>query len=672
MTNTNKIRIIAAVLDSERLTMYKEDGTTLLMNQGDKRLADVVKNAVADIEKQGYADIDFSDPAEINSYKDFEKKTNGAVKFFRVLKAKVKHLLDIEDPEPAPVAPVSAGKIPVPVSKPAVKVQSAPVKGDTRIRTAPELGKGILTPETSVNHESFQSRPTAEDETIVAVVGETVIPNAEKMKNQLDHVANGHSDAKGLQKLFERMAAMTAAKRSHSVEDIIRFKERSDLSIADNGDIIAYKLLNSYKARGTYNGEPIASGEGIFYDIHSGLVPQRVGSLVCVDESLVDKNRRNECSSGLHVARRAYLAGFSGDSVFMIIVRPEDIITVPHGDANKVRVCAYHIVAQLSKKAYDNLKKNSSMTQEDIDTQKLLAQVIAGNHVPITEEVRIHGQKGQGVVITPKDTSGKNYKPMVCKSTDAPVAKTVDLAHEKKEETAPKVNVKEVAKAIPVVAPVAPATPSKPKKVAEAPGAAPKSSPRILEANALYEKVKKGDVKAAKALQELKTKAKVSWIKLGLSDSTPTEIEKLLTKELQATKPGKVTKSKVPEGTKEVVTSVVKNTVSKSSIPAPSKAKPKKTESVKTAPQSSKAVKPKMTVKAPPEPTVKTGNSKTKQDKAKALYERMNDKAYSLMDRQQAAIALKKLKITAKISWAALGLKAAIGDELQKLLDQKI
>ena len=38
-----KIRIMAAVVDTKRLTLYKEDGDTVLIPQGDPRLARIVE-----------------------------------------------------------------------------------------------------------------------------------------------------------------------------------------------------------------------------------------------------------------------------------------------------------------------------------------------------------------------------------------------------------------------------------------------------------------------------------------------------------------------------------------------------------------------------------------------------------------------------------------------------
>jgi hypothetical protein len=77
----------------------------------------------------------------------------------------------------------------------------------------------------------------------------------------------------------------------------------------------------------------------------------------------------------------------------------EDVITIPTYDANKMRVCGYHIIAELSEAQYKRLRENLPITNTE-DGQKLLAQMMAGNHVRRTHEVRITGSMGNGVKTT--------------------------------------------------------------------------------------------------------------------------------------------------------------------------------------------------------------------------------------------------------------------------------
>jgi hypothetical protein len=168
--------------------------------------------------------------------------------------------------------------------------------------------------------------------------------------------------------------------------------EKGDLPLAEDGCIIAYKVLRYKKDKET--------GKILHYvDCHTGKIPQKVGSFLVVDEKLVDTNRRNECSNGLHIARRGYVGGFSGDVCVLAKIAPEDVVTVPHNDPNKVRVMGYHILAELPKDAFAQLKRNVAATSIP-EVQKLLTDAIKGNHVAKLEEVRVTKQLGEGIIIT--------------------------------------------------------------------------------------------------------------------------------------------------------------------------------------------------------------------------------------------------------------------------------
>ena len=170
----------------------------------------------------------------------------------------------------------------------------------------------------------------------------------------------------------------------------MRFLERGDLPLAEDGSIIAYKMLK-------YGQHP--KGGEYFVDCHSGKITQRVGSYVCVNENLVDLNRRNECSNGLHIARRGYLSGFGGDVCVLCKIDPEDVMVVPHNDPNKVRVKGYHILGVMSNEAMKLLKANKPMTGEE-DALEMVYRAIKGDHIDRIERVQVNGQYGSNVQVT--------------------------------------------------------------------------------------------------------------------------------------------------------------------------------------------------------------------------------------------------------------------------------
>lgn len=471
---TGKIRVIAAVLSTEHLILYKEDTTSITIPKSDRRVRKIVDAILPILNAGGIATVDLSEQSE---YADFEKETNGLVRFFRVAKKAVSHLFGSDaDRQERELRAMTMGKVPV----------------------KPEAVSEILANAVPVSSKQF-AEPASEISTMVAVVGTgkdaKIVPGVEALKDQLSHSVKMGSTI-GIENLLRRLAAVVE-KRGHSVQDVMRFLERGDLPITDSGDILAYKVLNKHYTR-----------PDTFVDCHTGKVPQKVGSFVCVDEKLVDLNRKNECSNGLHIARRGYLSGFSGDICVLTKIAPEDVVTVPHGDANKVRVCGYHILGVIPQDEFSKLKLNKPMSDNSV-AQKLLAQGITGNHIARLEEVRITEQRGGGVVVT---RLGKGGAPEITREEVAAVTNAVALDDPKASNSA---NVKAVNQAI---------TDAKSKPM----------SPRTQEVRRLLELItnlnqpKTVRKSAAQGLLDLKKRSKAGWDTLGVTEAQQALMQDLL------------------------------------------------------------------------------------------------------------------------------------------------
>lgn len=213
------------------------------------------------------------------------------------------------------------------------------------------------------------------DETIVALVNGKEIPGMAALERQIEHAAFTE-DCIGFKIFMDRLSKVIDD-RGHSVQELLNFMKKADLPIANDGTIIAYKTL-SYQDKAA----------GVFVDVHSKSVIQRLGSRVSMPLAMVNTNRNTQCSVGLHIARRGYLKSYFGDLLTLVKVAPEDVITVPHGEPDKMRAAAYHIVAVLNKEAVALIRANKPMTA-DQDSAKILTDVIAGRHIGVTEEVRI-------------------------------------------------------------------------------------------------------------------------------------------------------------------------------------------------------------------------------------------------------------------------------------------
>lgn len=611
-----KIRVIAAVVDTKRLQLYKEDGKTIEIQQGDPRLAGIVEAAeplanpaAFKLPKNAngsyYLDIEIPE-REIqkdNTIAEYEEKVGGFTRFFRVAKHKLAEIfLGKEEEEVQPVEPVVLGN-PVPVKstplpagvtqstgivagggeniikpfeldRPAIELPkkqeetavSEPKEEDTR--KDPKISAAIadiMANAEPVSDPSFNVDDTKEDETIIAVVedknGEVgVVADVQLLNNHMAAAAKS-GNTKGMQAFLARLAAANK-KRNHTVDELLKFMEKGDLPLADDGSIIAYKVLRSTPK---WNNTP-ALAPGEYVDCHSGKVVQRVGSYVCQSESIIDQSRA-ECSTGLHIARRGYLGGFSGDIITMVKINPEDVVSVPAYDMNKMRVCGYHIIGLVPKNEHQNLRTNKAM--EGTNALKLLTMAIQGDHIDIIERVEITAAMGGSFIRTPVE-GAKGIRPQL------------------KKETVPTAPIVEVPKTDPLPMNAAPIDPKvQAKKVSEV-----KSLTVGERARALFT-----DGKIAELI-DYKKKAKKSYSALGF---TPEEEALIvgsggspMTNGQPAVKPVAQPKPKID----------AKSIPSQSEEKFSSKAKPAKAEPKKTVEAKEKAAKPTKTVPSTNERTI--------------------------------------------------------------------
>ena len=457
------IRIIAAVVDTQRLTLYKQDGTTILVPQGDSRIRPLVDKVIPALEADKFCDLTAEDLAISNHYNEAQAGMGGFVQFFRMFKNTIEDMFnkfaDLDAPA-APVAPIAVGDV-AQVAAPQTASQAAVAE--------------IMANATPVSSPDFHT-PMGDDETLVAVTTSGgIIPGIEKIDVQIQAVANKLGSAEGVKNFFERVSKV---QRRHSVQDLLTFMEKGELPIADDGTVLVYKRLKSTQEA------------GVFADCHTGRVKQKVGSLVFMDEKLVDPNRSQDCSNGLHVARRDYLRSFIGDVCVLAKLAPEDVIAVPHSDARKLRAKGYHIIALLSKEDADLVCSNRPMK----DTV-LLGNAVAGNHIGVLETVEITGHEGQGVVITPVAEATE----VVMEETKQAVSLD-ELPEVAKEGTS--VDAAKVAKQV----------------VTERKSGRQQQAETLLKA-VLEGKTGKVQIQKAKELLAFKKTAKVSWDKLGISES---------------------------------------------------------------------------------------------------------------------------------------------------------
>ena len=508
---TQLTRIVAVVVDTTKAVFYKEDGSTLEILQGDSRLRPMLEQITPQINSRGYGEIDLSVE---NSFAQFEKASEGGFKFFKIAKKKLQEFFNGDPKEPVP--PLVSGVLP---SSPKLSAAVEEIMANATPVNAQNFNEEGVAPqrptvEASGRTPNDQANNGKEEyfdkhaHTIVAISPKGgVIPGVERIKSQFSAAAKT-GNTKGMEAFMSRLAPVME-RRKHKVEDLLRFMERGDLPVADDGSIIIFKRLER-------------RGEVSYVDCHSRRVIQKVGSYVFMDEKLVDDNRNNECSNGLHVARRGYIRSFSGNVIVLAKVNPEDVIAVPSYDANKMRVCAYHIISELTQEQFSCIVNNRPISDAPGGAE-LLGNAIAGNHIGIVERVRIGASMGGDLEIIPEVSAPKSKKAKrKVKKAIKKKAKNIKPVQaletvDKSNKADKPVDVRKVSAA------------SKSTGKVDLTSPAPKGPMTQTEiVNDYWNRALAGDKAAARDLLALKKAAKKGWAVWGLDPSAGDTLKSLI------------------------------------------------------------------------------------------------------------------------------------------------
>jgi hypothetical protein len=125
-----------------------------------------------------------------------------------------------------------------------------------------------------------------------------------------------------------------------AVDELYGFLEKNSLPITPDGCFLAYKRVRSD-----------------YTDCHSGTMDNSVGRIVEMERNMVDDNRDNTCSSGLHFCSHSYLASFSGDRTVIVKINPCDVVSIPSDYNNaKGRTCRYEVIGEVARDVQDHVE----------------------------------------------------------------------------------------------------------------------------------------------------------------------------------------------------------------------------------------------------------------------------------------------------------------------------
>lgn len=143
-------------------------------------------------------------------------------------------------------------------------------------------------------------------------------------------MAEGDETFKNLVRFLERLLENPS---KDSVDQLWGFVAHNDIAITDRGTLIGWKKVKQ-------------NGAGNLVDSYTGRVPNDVGVTVRMPRNMVNDNRHETCSQGLHVGAWDYVSKFGGNTILMVEVDPADVVSVPN-DYNdmKMRAAKYRVLA---------------------------------------------------------------------------------------------------------------------------------------------------------------------------------------------------------------------------------------------------------------------------------------------------------------------------------------
>lgn len=138
------------------------------------------------------------------------------------------------------------------------------------------------------------------------------------------------------------MENLMANPQEYSRQYLYEWLNADDFTITEDGCFIGYKgvsMRDDGKGYSTTRGHAFVNGE----EFTDSYIPNQVGDVVEMPRSEVAFDPNQSCSSGLHVGTHSYSRSF-GDTKMHVKINPRDVVSVPSGEREKMRVCRYEVL----------------------------------------------------------------------------------------------------------------------------------------------------------------------------------------------------------------------------------------------------------------------------------------------------------------------------------------
>jgi len=155
-------------------------------------------------------------------------------------------------------------------------------------------------------------------------------------------------------KFFDRLNA-NPSKRA--TEELYTFLEHKGMPITPEGHFLAYKGIQTDGYSCTAGDRSkVIEGE----TNEDGRIRNFVGDKIRVTRNYVDDNKDVGCSSGLHAGSLEYATSF-GPKHVIVKIDPADVVSIPTDcSCQKLRTCAYEVVADYKGKLQDSGVRDAS------------------------------------------------------------------------------------------------------------------------------------------------------------------------------------------------------------------------------------------------------------------------------------------------------------------------
>ena len=186
----------------------------------------------------------------------------------------------------------------------------------------------------------------------------SVVYNGEALPKALaQKVKDCYEDGVPFENVLAFFDRLNANPSKRAVTELYTFLEHKGMPITPEGHFLAYKGVRDDGFSCTA-GDKAKVIEGVTND--EGRIRNFVGDKIRVTRNYVDDNKDVGCSSGLHAGSLEYATGF-GPRHVIVKIDPADVVSIPtDSSCQKLRTCAYEVVADYKGKLQDSGVKDAS------------------------------------------------------------------------------------------------------------------------------------------------------------------------------------------------------------------------------------------------------------------------------------------------------------------------